>query len=276
VTKLVLVPLVLAAAALVALVLLARVLEPRLAFYPVRGAGETPATFGVPYRDLVVTTPDGERLHAWVLPREDPLAQVLYFHGNGGNLAGWAPVLAGLHRRGFEVLALDYRGYGLSSGTPSERGLYVDAQAFVRRVAAELRNEDVPLVYWGRSLGCAPAARAARVVPPDGLVLEAGFARGRDVFRGDPVLAFLGLFASYRFDTAALLRGVDRPVLLLHGDRDGVVPLEEGERLFRSIRSPKRFHRIRGGGHNDAEPRDPEAYWGAVEAFVGDLPRGGR
>jgi hypothetical protein len=273
-TKVLLVPLVLLAAALVGLVVLARVLEPRLAFHPVPGGGETPADFGVGYRDLVVTTGDGERLHAWLLPRDDALAQVLYFHGNGGNLAGWAPVLAGLHRRGFEVLALDYRGYGHSTGRPSERGLYRDAEAFVRLFASELRRPGVPVVYWGRSLGCAPAARAARIEPPDGLVLESGFARGRDVFRGDPVLSFLGLFASYRFDTAALLQGVNRPTLVIHGDRDVVVRFEEGERLFRAIRSPKRFHRVPGGGHNDAEPREPEAYWNAVVGFVVDLREG--
>jgi fermentation-respiration switch protein FrsA (DUF1100 family) len=276
VTKLVLIPLVLLAAGMLGLVLLARALEPRLAFFPVRGAGETPATFGVPYRDLVLTTADGERLHAWVLPHEEPRAQVLYFHGNGGNLPGWAPVLVGLHRRGFEVLALDYRGYGLSTGTPSERGLYRDAEAFVRRFAEDLRHEGVPAVYWGRSLGSAPAAHAARVLPPDGLVMEAGFTDARSVVRSDPLLSFLALFASYRFDTAGLMRTVEQPVLVIHGDRDGVVPFAEGERLFAAIRSPKRFHRVRDGGHNDAEPRDSEAYWAAVMDFVEELGSGGR
>src|SRR5687767_3353893 len=91
-----------------------RLLESRFAFFPQRGEQTTPAAFGVTYNAATIVTEDGERLHAWSLAHESPRAVVVYFHGNGGNLSVWAPVLVGIHRRGYTVHAVDYRGYGLS------------------------------------------------------------------------------------------------------------------------------------------------------------------
>ena len=122
-----------------ALLLVVRMVEPRLAFFPLPGESTTPAAFGVPHDTLSVTTGDGEQLQGWRLgpakagPHVLPRAHVVYFHGNGGNLSIWAPVLAGLARRGYAVTAFDYRGYGNSTGRPSEHGLYRDVDAVIER-----------------------------------------------------------------------------------------------------------------------------------------------
>jgi uncharacterized protein len=94
-------------------------------------------------------------------------ARILYCHGNGGNLSIWALILTGIARRGLSVFAADYRGYGLSTGRPTEQGLYRDVDAVVERFWRDITT-DVPVVYWGRSLGGAMAAYAPRSVDQTG------------------------------------------------------------------------------------------------------------
>jgi uncharacterized protein len=252
---------------------LVRLLEPRLAFFPFAGEDATPEQFGISYTPLTIHTADGERLHAWHLPRPDALAQVVYFHGNGGNLSVWADILAGLWRERLEVIAVDYRGYGLSTGSPSEQGLYRDVAATVAHVQSKLRRSDVPIVYWGRSIGTAMAAFAAHSQPPDGLVLEAGFPSARAVLETNPVMLALSFFSTYRFATADWMATVSAPTLVVHGDRDSVIPYRLGQRLYEGLPGPKRFVTIAGGDHNDATPSDPARYWEAVRQFVASLGR---
>jgi len=259
-----------AIAAVLALVVLVRLIEPRFAFFPTTGESETPAASGIPFQSTTLTTADGERLRAWVFPQPAPKAVVLYFHGNGGNLSIWLPILAGIHRQGYEVYAIDYRGYGESTGGPTERGLYRDVDAAVEWVS-RAAGRRAPLVYWGRSLGSTMAAYAATRRAPDGLILESGFGDARSLLRASPPLAFLGLFSTYRFPTAAFARQIHRPVLVMHGDRDSVIPFAAGRELFDAIAEPKEFVTIRDGDHNDLTPPDPIGYWRAVKEFVDRL-----
>jgi fermentation-respiration switch protein FrsA (DUF1100 family) len=260
-----------------------RWLEPRFAFFPSAGESTTPSEFGVPYTAVTLTTSDGERLRAWRLKGTDSRALVVYFHGNGGNLSIWAPILSDLARHGFDVLAFDYRGYGLSTGRPTESGVYRDADAvldYVASVRSESRPFDFaqgrpfdsaqgrPVIYWGRSLGTAVAAYAASRRRPDGIILEAGFPDAQAVVRTSPVLALLSIFSTYRFPTAERLAGVSTPALVLHGDADQVIPFALGRALFDRLTGDKTFVAIPGGDHNDAKPADERVYWGAVDAFT--------
>jgi len=178
----------------------------------------------------------------------------------------WAPILAGIHRRGYAIHAFDYRGYGESTGRPSEQGLYRDVDAALGW-AWEGAGQ-APLVYWGRSLGTTMAAYAASKRAPAGLILESGFVDARSLLRASPPMALLSLLASYRFPTARWLDEVRVPVLVMHGDRDRVIPFANGQALFERIAAPKQFVTIRGADHNDAAPPDPQAYWTAIDAFA--------
>jgi fermentation-respiration switch protein FrsA (DUF1100 family) len=257
---------------LVVIQLVVWLLEPRMAFFPIRGVQETPAAFGLAYADQRIPTSDGETLHAWWLGHPTPRAQVLFFHGNGGNLSLWLDVIAELRRRNFSVLAVDYRGYGDSTGRPSERGIYVDATAAVDWFNRRLRQPDAPVILWGRSLGTPAAASAAAHHRPDALVLESPFADAGAIFGANPVMRFVLLFSSYSFPTLRLLERYDGPLLVIHGDRDTIIPFRAGRDLFeRAPTGRKEFVVIRGADHNDLHVADPASYWAAIDRFVSGL-----
>lgn len=244
--------------------------EARLVFFPTPGEDRTPASLGLRYEQLSLTTSDGERLRAWQLEPERASADIVYFHGNGGNLSLWLPVFATLYRLGYRVLAVDYRGYGVSTGSPTERGVYLDAEATVRH-AARGRSPGRPLVYWGRSLGVPIAASATRDVPPDGLILESGFPDKAAVVRQHPILRVLNVFSAYQFSTVGLLGGFRRPVLVMHGDRDSIIPFALGRELFQRVNEPKQFHAMPGADHNDFLDESQVEYWAAVRNFIAAL-----
>jgi fermentation-respiration switch protein FrsA (DUF1100 family) len=264
--------------ALAGLAVFARWLEPRLAFFPFPGEDATPREFGVAYEAVTIDTSDGERLRGWVMTAPTPRARIVYFQGNGGNLSNWAPILVGIVKRGYSVLAIDYRGFGMSTGRPTERGLYLDVDAALAHAwnstsaaGSSGPAADAPLIYWGRSLGGTMAAHGATVRHPDGLILESAFPDARAVVRGSPVLMALSLFATYRFPTAEFVNRTTMPVLVMHGDRDSVIPFPLGRELFSRIREPKTFVVIAGGDHNDAAAPDANAYWAAIDGFVAHL-----
>jgi fermentation-respiration switch protein FrsA (DUF1100 family) len=255
---------------------LVRRAEPHLAFYPSAGEVITPKALGADYTPFTVETGDGERLQCWHLPRTNARAQVIYFHGNGGNLAVWSDVLVGLWQQGFAVVALDYRGYGLSTGRPSEKGLYRDVDALLQWLESQPRRDSAPVIYWGRSLGTVMAAYAASRRAPDGVVLEAGFPSMRAVLEDNPVMWIASWLASYRFPTAEWMAAVRVPTLVLHGDRDSVIPYRLGRRLYDAVPGPKTFVTLPGGDHNEPLPPDADSYWKAVDAFVSPLRDGRR
>ena len=115
------------------------------------------------------------------------------------------------------------------------------------------------------------AAYAATGRAPDGLILESAFLDVRTLVRTSPPLAVLSLFSTYRFPTAEFLQRVSASKLVMHGDRDSIIPVGQGQALFERIPGPKRFFTTRGGDHNDMAPPDAHAYWEAVDGFVEEL-----
>ena len=257
------------------LTLCIRFLEPRLAFFPRPGEQQTPKDFGVLFTTHTIPTADGQRLHAWHLPHKNPHARVVYFHGNAGNLSVWADVFVGVWRQNFEVIAVDYRGYGLSTGQPSESGLYQDVEATIAFVHDRLPPIEAPLVYWGRSLGTPMAAYAATRRPPDGIVLESGFPDLRAVVESNRAMWFLSWFMSYSFSTATWMASVQQPTLVLHGDQDRVVPHAIGQRLYEGLPGPKQFVTLPGLDHNDDIPEAWPMYWDVVKRFAASLRQQG-
>ena len=251
-----------------ALWVLVRWMQPRMAFFPSRGVQETPASAGLPFSELQIVTSDGVTLHGWWLEHPSPRGRVIYWHGNGGNLSMWLDVFADIRRRGFSVLAVDYRGYGGSGGSPSEKGIYRDADAVTAHFAKHLRRDRTPTIYWGRSLGSVVAAYAAAQSPPDALILESAFPSARFLFAGNPLMLGLSVFSTYTFSTATHLESYDGPLLVVHGDADTLIPFAAGRKVFEGAGSPqKTFASLKGAGHNEMYAARPE-YWPTVDRFL--------
>lgn len=234
-------------------------------YHPVRRLEATPAAYGLAHRDVHVESEDGVRLHGWYVPGRLPVT-LLWCHGNAGNISHRLENLRRLvDRLGLGVLLFDYRGYGQSEGEPSEAGVYRDARAF-RGWLARTLPPGWPVVYFGRSLGAAVAAHLAANDPPAALVLETPFT-------SVPALAHrtlpgAGYLVRSRYDTLAFVRRVRSPLLVLHGDRDEVVPLAHGRAVFDAAPGPKRFHLIAGARHNDTYLVGGEEYWQAWATFL--------
>ena len=265
---------VLLLAGLVLLKVLVIWLEPRMAFFPSPGVQETPAAVSLSYVDLRIQTQDGETLHGWWLEHPEPRAQVVFWHGNGGNLSLWMDVIVELRRRGFSVLAVDYRGYGASTGTPSETGIYRDAAATVNEFAQRLRRPGVPVLYWGRSIGSPVAASTLSVLRPSALVLESPMPDARSVLRSNPVMWLLSFLSSYRFATSRFIADYDGPLLVIHGDADSIIPISLGRQVFADAKSARGvFVTIPGADHNDLHVAAPDLYWRSIDQFVASVPK---
>jgi hypothetical protein len=238
----------------------------RLMYFPDAGR-VPPAMAGLPQaEDLVLDTADGERLVAWHVPPKGGHAVVLYLHGNGGALVHRAERFRALTSRGFGLLAIDYRGYGGSSGSPSEGGMGVDAEtAYVFAAARYATNE---IAVWGESLGTGVAVALAAERPVGHVVLEAPFTSAVDIAARHYPFVPVRLLMKDQFRSDARIGAIAAPLLILHGARDSVVPIEFGERLFALAREPKRFIRYPDGEHEDLDR------FGALDAALAFLAEG--
>ena len=260
---------------LLTLRLLAVFLEPRLTFFPVRGLHSNPSKVGIQFQEIALRTRDEQVVYAWLLEQPDTETEIVFFHGNGGNLSLWQDFLINIYHQPLTVLALDYRGYGKSTGSPTEKGLYLDTEALIQYFWEEIHHQDRKVVYWGRSLGGPIAAFAGTVRQPHGLILEASFSSIPSLLNHYPILKVMSLFSSYRFPTIEWLDSFSCPVLVLHGDQDRIVPLEQGQLLFEQIGSEeKHFYVIQGADHNNTQLVDPEQYWQRVNQFAASLSNG--
>ena len=211
-----------------------------------------PAAAGFPQaEEVTLTTSDGERLVAWHVAPRGRKPVVLYFQGNAGGLDLRAGRFRWLTADGTGLLAICYRGYGGSSGRPSEQGLIRDALAAYDFAAA--RYAPARIVPWGESLGTAVAVALAAERPVGGLILDAPFTSAADV--GAAVYPFIPVrwLIKDTFHSDLRIAKVSAPVLVLHGARDRVVPIRFGEALFALAREPKRMVRFPNGNHVDLD-----------------------
>jgi len=258
---------------MVALKMLVVLLEPRLTFFPIRGLEPDPDKIGIPVKEIPIQTVDEETLHTWLLESSEPKADVLFFHGNGGNLSLWRDFLIDLHRHSLTVFALDYRGYGKSTGSPTEQGLYHDAEAFLRHYWNKVHQPNRKVIYWGRSLGGAISAYATTLRKPDAVILEASFPSKYSLLDHYPVLKILGILSEFKFPTADFLDGISRPVLVIHGEQDKVVPLKQGQLLYDRLETEKYFHTI-PAGHNNLHLVEPDSYWEHINRLIDKITNG--
>lgn len=234
---------------------------------PSRRVETTPASMGLPFETLKIATEDGETLEGWFVPAREARATLLYFHGNGGNISHRVELIEMFHRLGLNVLIVDYRGYGDSTGKPSETGTARDAEAAWRHLAETRRVPAGEIVLYGESLGGAVAARLAQDHTPRALVLYAAFTSIPDMARHYYPYLPTALLARYRYDTRAALAALRCPLLILHSREDEIVPYRHGEELLAAAPEPKKLVDLHGS-HNDAPFVSREKFVQAVEEFL--------
>ena len=288
--------------------------EASFIFFPQPQLRGDPSHVGLQYEDVWLTTDDGNNTHAWFIKGEDNDASrhsdaahhydnpcrsdnssrsdtlrhsreggnqkrilMLITHGNGGNIS----VRLDQYRefvtrfRHIDIFALEYRGYGLSDGSPSEEGFALDALAARRWIDERIRHAyqvKPALVYFGRSLGGAVATRLAATHPPDALILECPISSIPDLAKTMTPWRYLPVekFIHNRFDAVSNARDVRCPLLVMHSEFDEIVPIESGRKLFDAATGQKRFYVIKGAPHNGADYYDPEGYYAAMGEFLGD------
>jgi fermentation-respiration switch protein FrsA (DUF1100 family) len=251
----------------VALVALLWTFQRRLIYLP--GRDIPPVTTVLPdWMDTAVTTSDGEALGVWYSPPPIEGAPiVIVFNGNAGTRADRATLGEALAQNGYGVVLFDYRGYGNSTGAPSEAGLARDATAVVDFAAGTA--PDSPVVYFGESLGAAVAIGLAEHQPPDALVLRSPFTSLADVARFHYRLP-LDLLLRDRYPSEITIERVDVPTLVVAGSADTIVPMSQSRRIHAAAPGPKQLVIVEGAGHNDYALLAGAELIESVVAFLGE------
>ena len=264
------------AIAYLVLLVLARVFENQLIYlpdFPERKSGDwKPA--GLPVEETWLRASDGVKLHAWWIPAPEAEFTFIAFHGNAGNITHRTDVFSFLHKLPANVLAVEYRGYGKSEGSPDESGLYLDAQAAWEYVVRERGIAPQRVIAFGQSLGTAVAADLATSREVGGAVLEAPFPSVAAV-AGHVYSFFPGITAlmKTKFATGEKLAARELPLLVVHCTRDAVIAFPLGEKVFELARGPKWFFRVEGHCHEEAAFVAPAEYRSRLLEFLEEIRR---
>jgi uncharacterized protein len=216
-----------------------------------------PATLGLKAKTLRLKTEDGESLLAWSIPPAPGRPLILYFHGNAGGLDLRVERFRAMAEMGAGLLAIEYRGYASSTGSPSERGLKLDGEAaYAAAIASGVPPEGI--VALGESLGSGVAVALAARHKIGALVLDSPYSSIADVAAA--AYWFVPVRALLRdpFRNDLLIGSVKVPTLIVHGTKDGVVPIRFGEKLFALANPPKEFWRVEDAAHLAMGERLPE------------------
>lgn len=273
-------------------------MQPKFVYTPIRQLPYTPAELGLDYEDVFFKTSDKQNLHGWFVPASssqgtsrgaigstngtdalaDPVSPklangdltVLYCHGQGGNNMFYLDTVNLLNGLGLNCLIFDYRGYGQSTGRPTERGTYCDIRAAYRWLTKTKKIPPEKIIIFGWSLGGSLAAYLAGKTKPRGLVVEGAFTSYRNIgARYYPYMP-VRMFAAFNYPTIEMIRKVKCPVLVIHSREDETIPFEMGLELYDAANEPKEFVEIHGG-HNDAFLISSETYKNAWRKWLKSL-----
>jgi len=248
--------------------------QSRYVYYPGRHIDNTPDSISLEFENVSVQTQDGETITGWYVPAGKSGSEakkshtVLVCHGNGGDIGDRVDTVKTLHDMGFNVLMFDYRGYGTSTGKPSEQGTYYDALACWNYLKTEKKAEAQDVIVFGQSLGGAIASWLAEQVHPGALMMESTLtsatAMAAKMFPYLPVR----LFCSFKYDSLSRIGKIHCPVLIAHSRDDGTVPFEHGQKLFAAANEPKRFIEMTGD-HNSCGIDFDSSYRRIAAEFLG-------
>jgi fermentation-respiration switch protein FrsA (DUF1100 family) len=239
-------------AAYLGVCLLAFLFQRNLLYIPIRWSEREAARANPGFDAVWIATSDGERLHAWLQLVESSPWTVVIFHGNAGNLSYHQATLLPFKKLGLQAILFDYRGYGLSSGSPSQQGLLRDAEAVTEYVEKSLKVPPERIVYFGQSLGSGVAVLLAAKRAPARLILESAYPSLSQVASIHYPFLPSSLLLRDRFESTTAVRGLSCPILFLHPALDEIIPVSLGRALFETAQEPKKFVELPGAHHNDS------------------------
>ena len=249
-------------------------IESRYFFFPRKELASTPADYGVTFEEVWFQSSDAVKLHGWRLPGGGEITWI-WFHGNGGNISySLEHAMMVRSRLRINNFLFDYRGYGLSAGKPTERGTYLDARAALDHVLGRPDVDPDKMVYFGSSLGAALAIWLATQHPPYGLIVEGAFSSAQDMAKLAMPWLPVHLLVRHKYNSVPRIANLTCPTLVIHGEHDETVPLEQGRKLYDAASGPKRFYTVPGASHSDTYLAGGEAYYQVIGEFLASLPQG--
>jgi fermentation-respiration switch protein FrsA (DUF1100 family) len=237
-------------------------------YFPQSHFDFSPEEFRLQYRDASFRTEDGEQLHGWFFQGEEGGPVILHFHGNAGNISHRLDLVQIFQRKGLSVFLLDYRGFGKSSGRPSETGLYRDGLAAWSYLVEKERIPPERIVLHGHSIGAAVAIEVALQKKVRGLVIESAFTSTKDMAKTMPIFGLFAPVFPAHYNNLDKIRRVPFPLLIIHGDKDEIVPFSMGQKLFEAAADPKVFYPVKDAGHNDVFIVGGEKYFELFAEFA--------
>lgn len=213
----------------------------------------------------MVELPNGGEIATLYIKNPNALYTILYSHGNAEDLGTAQPFLYYLAQQGYSVLAYDYEGYGLSSGKPSEKGTYKSIRAAYHYLIETLKTEPKHIILFGSSLGSGPSVDLASEATIGGLILQSPFASAYRVKTHIPLIPF------DKFVSINKINKVKAPVLIIHGQRDRIIPFWHGKKLYDAANEPKTFVPVENGDHNNLINFAGPLFWQSIHQFTESL-----
>ena len=244
--------------------------QDRMFYFPTKDFTVNPANYDLKFQDVFINVDQDETIHGWYFPQaQDPESArtVLFCHGNGGNISHRLETVIFLLQRGVNVMMFDYRGYGRSSGRPTETNTYDDVRAVYDWLISEKNVKPNDIIVFGRSLGGAVAVDLASRVSCGGLIVESTFDSAIEMAKGYFPLFPAGLLIKYSYNSISKISKVDCLKLFTHSPVDDLVPFERGKRLFEAAPEPKTFFEI-SGGHNERTYLDDPGYIEVIDNLL--------
>lgn len=251
----------------VLLSLLLYLFQERYVYYPYSTIQITPRDTGLYYEEVYLATSDDLKIHGWFLPKDDARGTLLFLHGNAGNISHRLESLRLFHDMGLSVFIIDYRGYGLSEGSPSEEGTYRDAEAAWNYLTGERGIPAGEIAVFGRSLGGSVAAWLATQYTPAVLIIESTFSSAVDM--GKHIYPFLPikLITRIKYPTIERMPDIHCPLLVIHSREDEIVPFQQGRHIYNAANEPRSFLEIRGD-HNQGFLQSGMTYVKGIRDFL--------
>lgn len=252
--------------AVTGVVVYVRLIEATSIFFPTRTLVANPKDIGLEYQDVHFKTSDRVVLHGWFIPVPQAKGTVLIFHGNAGNVGDRLGKIQMFHSLGLNVFIMDYRGYGLSQGRPTEQGIYKDALAAYDHLKETKGLDKTRLIVYGDSLGGTAAIELASRRDVAALIVESTFTSASEMAK--KIVPFIPAFLlSVKFDNMAKIKTIAAPKLFIHSQDDEMIPFSMGQRIYDAASAPKAFLKI-SGTHNEGHLTSERIYVAGIRDFL--------